>query len=402
MLMNQYSITQEHFSKFDAYLKILEITMNSEADVKLITACDTGDFHLLREAIREGGNVNYASKKGTTPLIVASGKDPELIPVLSYIRYLVQNGANVNERTKNGRSPLSAALFARAIDPDVIAYLLQQGADPDLAEIMMINKAEYKATFMDLIDIHGFPELFAEIFTQHGGRYNLSANDRQFVRAYAKHRLSPTIIFRDKRKPLIEEMEKELPAAFKTNNIDTVYSLISAGADYLIKDEEDNFLKTADGRNLLHIAVEKNDSPLVSRLLSADFNLNEQDARCRTPLWYARKDKRLAQYLIDNGARTDRPTSAQRISWIIEQYRGKNIKKREGALFLHCGGNRQNRVTLFINKPDIFWELVYNPVSGKIEESIDRSSDPYIKYLDPYDFIILAENILEGTSPASE
>jgi ankyrin repeat protein len=375
------------------YYRKQSVSMKTEADIKLITACDAGDFHSLREAIRDGGNVNYTTSKGTTPLIVASGKDPVLVPALSFASFLVQSGADPSMRAKSGRSPLGAVLYARTIDPDLVEYLLCHGANPNLEEKFTVNETDYMATFPDIISIHGFPEVLSALLSKYGGRCNLSAEDHRLIRENVKRRISPSIVSKAERKPLIDEMECKLPAAFNANDAESIYAMITAGADYLLKDDAGEFLETADGRTLLHIAAERNDRLLVERLLAAGYDINEPDVKKRTPLWYARRDKRLEQFLIDCGAHTDKPTTTRRIVRIIEQC-GFGAITEGGATLTIDGGRRKGRVTLKLEESCIFMEMVFNTVTGEILESTDRSSDPYFKYLDPYDFIVSAEKII--------
>lgn len=76
-----------------------------ETTTALIEACKAGQLDAVRLLIDKGADVNLATKKGYTPIMVAAMNGHKDI-----LSYLIQKGANVNAITKDGRTALEIVL----------------------------------------------------------------------------------------------------------------------------------------------------------------------------------------------------------------------------------------------------------------------------------------------------
>ena len=123
-------------------------TLNS--DEALLKAARVNDVFQVRRVLRDGANVNFVDPNGITPLLAAALEGNRDI-----VRILVEAGAEINyvpsglrqfamsrshaplseralmQAASRGDTPLVAA--GRAGHRDTVAYLLEQGADVDLA-----------------------------------------------------------------------------------------------------------------------------------------------------------------------------------------------------------------------------------------------------------------------------
>lgn len=97
---------------------------------------------------------------------------------------------------------------------------------------------------------------------------------------------SPTPVKTD---PIDKSGKSPLHIAIEKNETDTVKKLLAAKVDRNIQDN--------NGKSPLHIAIEKNDTYTIDLLLEAGVNVNLQDNDGNTPLHYAAK--RLSPMMVD-------------------------------------------------------------------------------------------------------
>ncbi len=95
-----------------------------DIDERLWLAALSGNMHVLRDMISQGGNPRTATPHRETALHAAAARGH-----LQAVIYLIKNGANIHARTSNGWTPLHhAARFGHA---HVANYLLRAGANPN-------------------------------------------------------------------------------------------------------------------------------------------------------------------------------------------------------------------------------------------------------------------------------
>jgi hypothetical protein len=130
---------------------------------RIRAAARSGRWDEVLSLLAEGGDPNLRVA-GTTPLMSffieeCAGK-PEDIDTLAA---LVRAGAAINREAVSGRTPLTAAL-ARYDQPGLVAWLLKNGADPNLA------KADSRPPLWDAVekDLEDETDFRTRLMLDHG------------------------------------------------------------------------------------------------------------------------------------------------------------------------------------------------------------------------------------------
>lgn len=112
---------------FLAFFGILAIFPLDALASELLDIAETATPEEIRQAIRNGADLNAVDLVGRTVLMHAAAwnLDPEVITLL------VKQGAKVNARGPNGWTALMMAAYNNP-NPQVIIALLKAGADPRL------------------------------------------------------------------------------------------------------------------------------------------------------------------------------------------------------------------------------------------------------------------------------
>jgi ankyrin repeat protein len=141
-----------------------------KTDKKLEKAILQGDLVLAKSLIESGCNVNEIDKNGRTIIYDAIVKgDYEIVQLLckantnvnvkdieertplhftaihnklEIAKLLIEYGAIIDAQDKFGNTPLGNAVFYSKGYPDLIAFLREQGADPDLKNNYDISPKE--------------------------------------------------------------------------------------------------------------------------------------------------------------------------------------------------------------------------------------------------------------------
>jgi len=247
-----------------------------------------GDSVFTLELLRAGADVDPADAHGNSPLYYAAdGGHAGALDVL------LSHGASVNWRDRKGDTPLHRAVFWR--HTDTIRLLLERDADPDIHGFLgwtplHIACAEYRDPDDAL--------LIARLLVEYGASVN-PAEDEGFhpihYAAIAGHRLlCEFLLDHGEAVDPNGDCHSPLNQAARSGALDTVKLLVERGHDVTRLDH--------DGDSSLHLAITAHrtamgrgtDSPIASgdslpESFSPDIQLQ------------------LIDYLIDHGARVDRP-----------------------------------------------------------------------------------------------
>ena len=171
--------------------------MVREFENELFDACSYLDLERIKYALNKGADINSINHNGETPITNAikfywatdldqykkySDKEYDAIQKVNYeklipiIDYLLDSGADINLYGDGGLPPIVAAYYTNT--PELIEYLLQRGANPNVNCYSYEDKLEedYCSTILSCIN-----ELLAEeyddkakeierIVKQYGGR----------------------------------------------------------------------------------------------------------------------------------------------------------------------------------------------------------------------------------------
>lgn len=85
------------------------------------------NFELAHDLIRTVENLNYQDKNGYSYLHAAVQSGLQEIVTL-----LIEKGADINAQDKFGRTPLMVAIIYNRDNYDMISYLVNSGANPDI------------------------------------------------------------------------------------------------------------------------------------------------------------------------------------------------------------------------------------------------------------------------------
>ncbi len=114
----------------------------------------TADLSDVQSEFDMGVDVNANAENGWTPLHFATAyQDADIVSLL------LEAGANANARTGEGSSPLFLAIFADPADPNIVASLLDHGADVnsvgivgELSQLTLLHFAVILASY-DIVQI---------------------------------------------------------------------------------------------------------------------------------------------------------------------------------------------------------------------------------------------------------
>jgi len=98
----------------------------------LLSAAVGGVPEVVIFFLDRGAGVNFRGKRGLTPLTAAAA--PVAPDGLEIVRLLVKRGADVNAPGEDGLTALQVAVAGPDPNPDVVRFLLDKGANPNVKD----------------------------------------------------------------------------------------------------------------------------------------------------------------------------------------------------------------------------------------------------------------------------
>lgn len=277
------------------------------------------DLAAIRDAIREGADVNESNERGFTPLMFAVllNDDPEIV------RALIEAGADVDAETRDGMTALMWAVEAETHDPDgtdLVGFLARERRRVEAASILVKSGANVNVTCFSARRKKWTPLLFATLEPD---------RNEAVISLMLEAGADPDARTEEEISPLFHA------AAFGRSS-GVVRALIRAGADAdargkqegregwtpllyaltgpckslpvveeLLRSRASTDIVVGDGQTPLHFAVSIGDTPgYVHALLEAGADVHARDSGGNTPLdcATARNFKNVAGRLIRAGA----------------------------------------------------------------------------------------------------
>lgn len=106
----------------------------------LQAACDSGYVSVLRMLLSHGADINWTDWRFGSPLVTACIKG-----TLEIAKFLVEAGANLCVTNMIGHSALLTAVLNRESQPELLDYLIHQGASPSQEDKRGCNGLHYAA-----------------------------------------------------------------------------------------------------------------------------------------------------------------------------------------------------------------------------------------------------------------
>lgn len=258
-------------------------------------ALQHGNLAIVRALLAAKANPDQADSDGMTPLLYAVDKGN-----LAMVRVLLAAKAKPDQAGINGMTPLLWATRKDLGKDDldivraslIVRALLKAGADPKQVDSEGATPLYYAIRSRCLKMVEAILEVEANLANQiqRGSMTPLmlaiSTSNLDILRVLLDKGADPKQTLENKEPPLI------LAARF-TQGAQFVEALLEAGAAVDVKGK--------DGRNALHIAVLKENLPLVELLIKKDEHfalLNQPDSSGKTPFQLAAQHPEIAELLL--------------------------------------------------------------------------------------------------------
>lgn len=262
-------------------------------------AVSKGNKELLQEIIKKGYLYNNLNNKGENPMFFATRGSRSGYHPLAYFQYLEKLGITPNIKNNEGRTPLHNLSYGNK-DIATLQYFIDKGVDVNQADNEG-NTALLNASRRNSLEV-----------------IKLLANKTKNINTTNKEGYSAlTRALRNNPKVVKFILEKGADVSLidnKGNNL--AYYLIKS---YNPKNKEDfksklEMLtkaglafskKQKDGSNAYHLAIDKNDTALLSMFKNFKIDINAKDSNGITPLHKAimtAKNDKIIKYLLANGA----------------------------------------------------------------------------------------------------
>lgn len=139
---------------------------------QLLNASLEGNLKYVKEAVKQGFDINKQDASGKTALMLASYNGHSQV-----VQYLLENEANANATDKQGRTPLTFA--ASGPFPETVKILLEHGADPNRIE----GSEQWSPLMWAAAEGN---EQVVQILLDHGADPTLKDNDDETAWDFAK------------------------------------------------------------------------------------------------------------------------------------------------------------------------------------------------------------------------
>lgn len=257
----------------------------NERGTRLLHSTRFNDEKLAKWLVEHDADVNKATKKRYTPLIVASGLENEIL-----VKYFVEHGADINAETKNGENSLMMAF--QHDNKNLFHYLIENGA-------RVSNKAGAHILFRSILkkDIKSVKDLII-----HGADINM-APEGGYPPLLAALKINDH--------PLTEffvDLREKVEGLKDERGMTPLLLAIRNGCSekvcrYLIENGDDVNAKVKGCTPLL-LAFQQGDENLIRLLIDNGADVNVVNDRGETPLFLAvrRENTSLILFLLEHGA----------------------------------------------------------------------------------------------------
>lgn len=378
--------------------------LNEQGKTPLIHAIQTNDLKLLNFLINNKANLSVTDSKGNTPFLTAIKANQSL----DFAKRLIPKKEDVfNYANQNGETPLSFAIAENKID--LVKYLLKNGANLSKAEegkptnsllwfaienkdVEFLKELVQKGADVEELK-NGDTPLFYAVKNKKSDLVetllSLGANpmnDNQSGLSPILYLLSRNELNEFNR--LLEHSKGEinqpnrfgqtiLDKAFQYSSIETIQSLINAGAEfgpalkstkmtplmYAIEFGKDalipSLIQPAEinqenyyGNTPLILAIRKGDLNLVKTLVEKGASVNQKNYLGNTPVGYAvvNKQANILHFLIQKGANVNIPNKYGSTPLIEAAY--FNLPQM-AIILITAGADRNYREQFGLNAYDV-------------------------------------------------
>ncbi len=123
--------------------------LDSSGDNAMMTAAKCNNIPVIKRLVEAKANVNFSNSYQQTPLyqvVKRSGLPPTQVPattVIATIHCLLRYGASMETPDRFGKTPIRAYVYMRDYNPNIITYLVSEGAEPPYkdVEVRLQNQA---------------------------------------------------------------------------------------------------------------------------------------------------------------------------------------------------------------------------------------------------------------------
>lgn len=213
----------------------------NELGEQLIGAAMHGRTSMIRQLIAQGGDINFRSDMGATPLMTAAGRTyPEVV------KLLIERGANINQSDPRGNTALTAAAGSFSLFPhqtesnrsQICKLLIENGADLNV-------QAAGKLTALMLAAQRNYPQVVQVLLT------TLPLSERQKIQE-EKHVINSIHYTRE----LTPDMRRQLMQEF----------INSLAEDQITRIRQSLSLRNTDNQTARDIALANNNAAIAQML----------------------------------------------------------------------------------------------------------------------------------------
>ncbi|MBN1798262.1 MAG: ankyrin repeat domain-containing protein [Spirochaetales bacterium] len=253
-----------------------------------IIAATSGNYELIRLAIKHNIGIEYRDHAGCTPLMRAAE-----LGHADIVELLLTSGADPNIQNDFGDTALMTAVDAGQLES--VRALLKHNVDLEL-------KDEYNSTALCIACKRGYAAI-AKLLIEHNAdanitdKYNKTLLDNALLHGYKKISLLLAAAIKEFDKPGYLGLTPLMYAAWK-GFLDVCEVLIQRGANINLQDKNDR-------DSALHMAAAQGHADVVKLLLAKGARLDIHNKEGKTPLDLAREaeNQEIIDILLQAGAK---------------------------------------------------------------------------------------------------